>query len=103
MRRVDVLTRLAASPGDAITTTRRRFLRTTLAAGGATMLATTGAIPALAKDDDDKNLKEDDREILIAAEIAEALAVTTYSNIIDVAPFFTHLADDDQGYLKAAR
>jgi hypothetical protein len=103
MRRVDVLTRLAASPGDAITTTRRRFLRTTLAAGGATMLATTGAIPALAKDDDDKNLKEDDREILIAAEIAEALAVTTYSNIIDVAPFFTHLAEDDQGYLKAAR
>lgn len=45
----------------------------------------------------------DDREILIAAEIAEALAVTTYSNIINTAPFFTRLASDDQGYLVAAR
>jgi hypothetical protein len=44
-----------------------------------------------------------DTEILIAAEIAEALAVTTYTNIINVAPFFTRLASDDQGYLKAAR
>src|SRR6478672_11363519 len=41
--------------------------------------------------------------ILIAAEIAEALAVTTYSNIIFNAPFFTRLAGDDQGYLRAAR
>jgi hypothetical protein len=40
-----------------------------------------------------------DREILIAAEIAEALAVTTYTNIIETAPFFQNLADDDQGYL----
>jgi hypothetical protein len=39
-----------------------------------------------------------DVDILIAAEIAEALAVTTYSNIIFRAPFFTRLADDDQGY-----
>jgi hypothetical protein len=38
-----------------------------------------------------------------AAQIAEALAVTTYTNIIDRAPFFKHLASDDQGYLKAAR
>jgi ferritin-like protein len=44
-----------------------------------------------------------DREILIAAEIAEALAVTTYTNIIQSAPFFQHLASDDQGYLMAAR
>jgi len=44
-----------------------------------------------------------DREILIAAEIAEALAVTTYTNIIETAPFFKNLADDDQGYLRAAR
>ena len=41
--------------------------------------------------------------ILIAAEIAEALAVTTYTNIINTAPFFKRLAADDQGYLKAAR
>jgi len=43
-----------------------------------------------------------DREILIAAEIAEALAVTTYSNIINTAPFFNNLESDDQGYLKNA-
>ena len=36
-------------------------------------------------------------------EIAEALAVTTYTNIINTAPFFARLASDDQGYLKAAR
>jgi hypothetical protein len=48
-------------------------------------------------------LKKGDRDILVAAEIAEALAVTTYSNIIDNAPFFTRLASDDQGYLVAAR
>jgi hypothetical protein len=44
-----------------------------------------------------------DVAILSAAEIAEALAVTTYSNIIDNAPFFKKLESDDQGYLKAAR
>ena len=40
--------------------------------------------------------------ILQAAQIAEALAVTTYSNIISTAPFFKNLESDDQGYLKAA-
>ena len=49
------------------------------------------------------HLKKSDREILIAAQIAEALAVTTYSNIIDIAPFFKQLPNDDQGYLIAAR
>ena len=44
-----------------------------------------------------------DVDILIAAEIAEALAVTTYSGIIFKSPFFTRLEADDQGYLKAAR
>jgi hypothetical protein len=44
-----------------------------------------------------------DHEILIAAEIAEALAVTTYTNIINTAPFFQNLESDDQGYLMAAR
>src|ERR1700760_4344767 len=44
-----------------------------------------------------------DIAILGAAQIAEALAVTTYTNIIDKAPFFRHLESDDQGYLKAAR
>ena len=49
------------------------------------------------------NAKKRDREILIAAEIAEALAVTTYTNIIDGSPFFSRLPSDDQGYLVAAR
>jgi hypothetical protein len=49
------------------------------------------------------HLKKDDRDILIAAEIAEALAVTMYSNIINIAPFFQSLEDDDKGYLIAAR
>ena len=49
------------------------------------------------------DLKKRDRDILVAAQIAEALAVTTYSNIINIAPFFTRLASDDQGYLMAAR
>jgi Ferritin-like domain len=44
-----------------------------------------------------------DVNIIIAAEIAEALAVTTYSNIIFAAPFFKRLALDDQRYLEAAR
>lgn len=50
-----------------------------------------------------KGLKKPDRDILVAAEIAEALAVTTYTNIINIAPFFTRLPSDDQGYLVGAR
>jgi Ferritin-like domain len=52
---------------------------------------------------DEREDKKRDRDILIAAEIAEALAVTTYSNIIDASPFFTRLPSDDQNYLVAAR
>lgn len=48
------------------------------------------------------NLTAGDRDILIAAEIAEALAVTTYSHIIHLSPFFRRLPDDDQGYIRAA-
>lgn len=55
------------------------------------------------QDEDRDDLRKRDHNILIAAEIAEALAVTTYTNIIDSAPFFTHLPSDDQGYLVAAR
>jgi len=47
-------------------------------------------------------LTKGDRDILVAAEIAEALAVTTYSNIINTSPFFTRLPTDDQGYLAGA-
>src|SRR5579864_684865 len=54
-------------------------------------------------DRDDAGAKQQDTDILIAAEIAEALAVTTYTNIINTAPFFSRLESDDQGYLFAAR
>ncbi len=54
-------------------------------------------------DHDSDDLKKRDRDILVAAQIAEALAVTTYTNIINIAPFFTRIPADDQGYLMAAR
>lgn len=44
-----------------------------------------------------------DLEILRAAQIAEALALTTYTNIINRAPFFSGIPTDDQGYLQAER
>ncbi len=65
-----------------------------LALGGPLETATARAAGGVTKGDVD---------ILVAAEIAEALAVTTYTNIVFHAPFFTRLAEDDQGYLKAAR
>ena len=39
--------------------------------------------------------------ILGAGQIAEALAVTTYTNIIDLAPFFPGIPGDDQGFCAA--
>jgi len=47
-------------------------------------------------------LTSGDTDILVAAEIAEALAVTTYGNIIQMSPFFKTLEADDQNYLRAA-
>jgi hypothetical protein len=84
-------------------TSRRQFLGRA-AAGGAGALAGASAFEALAPSfASAAGVTKGDVAILKAAQIAEALAVTTYSNIIDKAPFFKHLADDDQGYLKAAR
>jgi Ferritin-like domain len=75
------------------------------AAAGAVLAPTASAL-ALLHDGQDmpqaNNLTAGDKSILIAAEIAEALAVTTYSHIIHLAPFFERIPDDDQGYLKAA-
>jgi hypothetical protein len=90
------------------TMSRRSFLRTASLAGTATLAlgAVTPAAFADHDDDDDDGHHHPTRgdiDILVAAEIAEALAVTTYSNIIDIAPFFKGLASDDQGYLMAAR
>ena len=86
-------------------TDRRQFLVRT-AATGAGALAGASALEALVPSfaaAKTGGLSKGDRNILIAAEIAEALAVTTYTGIIRRAPFFTRLASDDQGYLKAAR
>ncbi len=44
-----------------------------------------------------------DSEILGAAQIAEALATTTYTVIVKSAPFFQRLSSDDQAYFRAAR
>jgi hypothetical protein len=78
------------------------------AASGAGLLVGGGALGALAPSlaqahGRGHGSKKRDLEILEAAQIAEALAVTTYTNIINTAPFFGRLASDDQGYLKAAR
>ena len=74
---------------------RREFLRGTAAAG-------IGALMALA-DGEAQAVGSGDIQILLAAQIAEALAVTTYTNIIATSPFFTRIPIDDQGYLIAAR
>jgi ferritin-like protein len=92
---------------------RRSFLHQASIAGvvglgGLFALASPAATQANPKshdddDDDREDPKRRDQNILIAAEIAEALAVTTYTHIINTAPFFTRLPSDDQGYLVAAR
>jgi Ferritin-like domain len=90
--------------GGSAGTDRRSFLGR--AAAGAGAIAGAGGLQALipsvaaAKAAGPTN---GDLAIIGAAQIAEALAVTTYTNIIDKAPFFKRLEADDQGYLKAAR
>ena len=88
---------------------RRSFLKRA-SLGSAVVVGSTvfgGLLNAASATDTPKpksgGLTAGDREILIAAEIAEALAVTTYTNIINTAPFFQNLESDDQGYLIAAR
>jgi len=85
-------------------TNRRKFLGQ--AAVGAGAIAGAGGlqavIPGLAAAKS-SGPTAGDVKIVSAAEIAEALAVTTYTNIINQAPFFKRIPDDDQGYLKAAR
>jgi hypothetical protein len=86
-------------------TGRRQFLGRAAAAGAGALAGATGLqalIPPLAAAKAHRPT-HGDLAILGAAQIAEALAVTTYTNIIHRAPFFRRLASDDQGYLKAAR
>jgi Ferritin-like domain len=90
---------------------RRSFFKQATVVGATSAIALGGLVrlaSALDKDDnrndhDSDDLKKRDTDILVAAQIAEALAVTTYTNIIDLSPFFTRLPNDDQGYLLAAR
>lgn len=92
------------TPADpwAASTTRKNFLKGAAVAGaGATSLGVFGPAAALAKGKK-KGLTHGDLAILKAAQIAEALAVTTYTNIINTAPFFKNIPSDDQGYLKGA-
>ena len=90
------MTDIAARP-----VSRGSLLRNAGAAGAGVMLG--GGLLSAATARAASGVTKGDIDILIAAEIAEALAVTTYTNIINRAPFFKHLAADDQGYLKAAR
>jgi len=97
-------------------TSRRTFLHRSAIAGavgaaglgGLLSFATpsanaTSARARSSQEEDNDGLRKRDTNILIAAEIAEALAVTTYTHIINTAPFFKNLPSDDQGYLIGAR
>src|SRR5271154_689065 len=80
--------------------TRKGFLKGAAVAGaGASALGAFAPAAAFASKG---GLTHTDLSILKAAQIAEALAVTTYTNIINTSPFFNNIPDDDQGYLKAA-
>jgi len=86
-------------------TDRRQFLRRSAAAGAGVVAATSAMellAPAFAAAKGG-GVTSGDVAIVSAAQIAEALAVTTYTNIINQSPFFKRLPDDDQGYLVAAR
>jgi hypothetical protein len=86
-------------------TDRRQFLRRG-AATGAGMVAGVSSLGLLAPafaTAKSGGVTSGDVAIVGAAQIAEALAVTTYTNIINKAPFFRHLATDDKGYLVGAR
>jgi hypothetical protein len=83
---------------------RRCFIRKASIASAASVLG-AGALlraPLIRADRFNDKPRKGDIDILVAAEIAEALAVTTYSNIINSAPFFLHIPGDDQDYLKGA-
>jgi hypothetical protein len=86
----------APSPGPR--SGRQSFLRGMVVTAASYALAPLVSTRAAAA-----GLTTDDRLILHAAQIAEALAVTTYTSIITAAPFYTRLFPQDQAYLQAAR
>ena len=84
---------------------RRQFLRRGAATGAGMVAGVSGLgtlLPSFAAAKSG-GVTSGDVAIVAAAQIAEALAVTTYTNIIDRSPFFKRLPHDDQGYLIAAR
>jgi hypothetical protein len=82
---------------------RRSFLTRASLLGGAALLPFAAlARPGETGGHGHRSLRKNDTEILIAAEIAEALAVTTYMNLINTSPFYTRLPAADQSYLLAA-
>jgi Ferritin-like domain len=102
----ETIKRLSTSKdsGEASEVSRRFFLTRASVAGAIALSPFLALANAVGNEqEDDARLKEGDKAILTAAEIAEALAVTTYTKIINLAPFFPNIPDDDQGYLKAAR
>lgn len=99
---------IPTDPSEVSGFSRRSFLTKASVAGAIVLSPFSTLANARQNDDEDGNddhghLRKGDKAILIAAEIAEALAVTTYTNIINLAPFFPNIPNDDQGYLKAAR
>jgi hypothetical protein len=86
-------------------TNRRQFVGRTAATGAGILVGGSGLdalVPSLAAAKT-AGVTKADLAIIATAQIAEALAVTTYSNIIDRAPFFRRLPSDDRGYVRAAR
>jgi hypothetical protein len=95
-----------SSKQEDVGTDRRQFLGRSAAAGAGALVGSSalGAlVPSFAAAKKSGGPTKGDVAIVGAAQIAEALAVTTYTNIINLAPFFKRLESDDQGYLKAAR
>jgi Ferritin-like domain len=84
-------------------TSRRSFLVGAVAAGAGLAAGTLASFPgADALAEVDPALAKGDRAILVAASIAEALAITTYTHITQ-SGFFSRLDPADQGYIRAAR
>ena len=109
------LSKLTEAIGVSHEISRRSFFKRATIVGATGAVAMSGLVtlasaldrettpPAEDSDIKSKGLKKSDRDILVAAEIAEALAVTTYTNIINIAPLFANIPTDDQGYLIGAR
>jgi hypothetical protein len=88
---------------------RRSFLKRASIVGATglfgfdSLMSLASAQPKFSRPEgNEAGVEKGDFDILLAAQIAEALAVTTYFNIIELAPFFNGLPKDDQGYLVNA-